>query len=370
MPDALHTVLWGLQLYQWLGLALSVLLSILVSRLVLAQMQRFFAVVLRKSGSVLTKQFVAAKLRPLTVVAIWWMLFHCVALLDLPSHFVDTLVPYKTFGMAFLIGWLGVQLVELFTAIYMNSELLRPHRSLSDMVVPVSMRSLKGVILLAVAVYIVYQVGEGDTLGRFLTGLGVAGLAASLAAQDTLKCFFSTLLLIGERSFKIGDRIAVGGMEGSVEQVGFRATRLRTADGSLLTVPNSTITSQSIANLSTRTFSRCKVTLLVNQDTAPAGIHGMRDAVRAWLNEHPKVKKDRIEVSVTRLTERGVEVTVDLCLIDVNPADEQDVKEEINCEVLRLCESLAGEGYRTPQAPLAAGTKPKSAFPQMVRLGT
>src|SRR5437763_9693919 len=120
------------------------------------------------------------------------------------------------------------------------------------------MLSLMGVLRLSSAVYVVYQIGEVDHLSRFLTGLGVAGLAASLAAQDALKSFFSTLLLIGERSFKIGDRIAVAGVEGVVEQVGFRATRLRTADGSLLTVPNSTITSGPIDNLTTRAFSRCK----------------------------------------------------------------------------------------------------------------
>src|SRR5262249_49485652 len=161
----------------------------------------------------------------------------------------------------------------------MNSELLRPHRSLSDMVVPVSMRTLKGAILLLVAVYVVYEVGEGDTLSRFLTGLGVAGLAASLAAQDALKGFYSTLLLTGERSVAIGDRIAVGGVEGVVEQVGFRATRLRTADGSLLTIPNSTIAAAAIDNLSTKTFSRCKVTLLVNYDTSPAHILALRDRI-------------------------------------------------------------------------------------------
>jgi MscS family membrane protein len=63
-----------------------------------------------------------------------------------------------------------------------------------------------------------------------LTGLGIAGLAASLAAQDAMKSYFGTLLLIGERTFKIGDRIIVNGAEGIVEQVGFRSTRLRTAD--------------------------------------------------------------------------------------------------------------------------------------------
>jgi MscS family membrane protein len=243
----------------------------------------------------------------------------------------------------------------------MNSELLRPHRSLSDMVVPVAMRTLKGIILLLVTVYVVYQVGEGDSLNRFLTGLGLAGLAVSLAAQDALKSFFSTLLLIGERSFKIGDTITVGNLEGEVEQVGFRATRLRTADGSLLTIPNATIASTPIDNRSTKAFSRCKASLLVNYDTAPERILALRDRIRAFLLQHPKVRQDKVDVSVNRLTDKGVEVTLDLYLAEVNPNSEQDLKEEINCEVLRLCGSLA-TGEAGVQHPLSPGEKVKGSL--------
>jgi MscS family membrane protein len=274
-------------------------------------------------------------------VAAWWFFFQALTLLDLPVRVVDRIEPFRTFGMAGLIAWLGLHLVDLATAVYMNSELLRPHRSLSDMIVPVSMRTLKGVILLSVAIYLIYKIGEGEYLNRFLTGLGVAGLAASLAAQDALKSFFSTLLLIGERSFKIGDKITVGGLEGVVEQVGFRATRLRTADGSLLTVPNSTIASAPIDNLSTKSFSRCKATLLVNYDATPERILGLRDRVRQWLTNHPKVRPDKVEVSVNRLTEKGVEVTLDLYLADTGGDAEKALKEEVNCEVLRLCQDFA-----------------------------
>src|SRR5262249_36677277 len=147
------------------------------SRLLLAQVHRLVALVLRKSGSVLTKAFVAAKLRPLTWVTALWLLFEALELLDLALGLVDGLLPVKTFGMAGIVAWFGVQLVDLATGIYTNSELLKPHRSLSDMVVPVSMRALKGLILLLVAVYVVYQYGEGESLNRFLTGLGFAGLA-------------------------------------------------------------------------------------------------------------------------------------------------------------------------------------------------
>jgi MscS family membrane protein len=349
VPDGLRFVFWKLQIYQWLGLALALVLGVLVPRLLLHEVHSLVAVVLRKSGSVLTRPFVASRLRPLTWMAAWWLFFQMIAVLDLPLHVLDRLLPLKVFGLAGLIGLFGVGFVDLVTAIYTNSELLRPHRSLSDMVVPVSMRLLKGGILLVVAVYLIYEVGEGDSLSRFLTGLGVAGLAASLAAQDALKSFFSTLLLIGERSFKIGDRIAVGGLEGVVEQVGFRATRLRTADGSLLTVPNSTITAGPIDNLTTRAFSRCKASLLINYDTEPEHILALRNSLRAWLVAHPKVRTDKVEVSVNRLTEQGVEVTLDLHLTE--PGGEQELKEEINYELLRLSRALEQE--RKVAHPLA-----------------
>jgi MscS family membrane protein len=350
VPDVLRAPLWRLQAYQWLGIILSVIFSVLVARLVLAQVYRLVALVLRKSGSVLSQQFIATKLRPFTWVTAWWMMFAGLNLLDLPVRFHDAIEPFKTFGMAGLVAWLGLHLVDLVTAIYMNSELLRPHRSLSDMIVPVSMRALKGLTLLLVAIYVIYQIGEGEYLNRFLTGLGVAGLAASLAAQDALKSFFSTLLLIGERSFKIGDKITVGGLEGTVELVGFRATRLRTADGSLLTVPNSTIASAAIENLTTKSFSRYKASLLVNYDATPERILALRDGIRKWLAKNMLVRQDKVDVSVTRLTEKGVEVTLDLQVRDGGADAEKTLKEEINCEVLRLCEQLGGRAHH----PLAA----------------
>jgi len=109
----------------------------------------------------------------------------------------------------------GLRLIDLSMGVYLNSDKLKPHRSLSDMIIPVSMRISKLVVILVVATYMVYEIGHIDLLTRFLTGLCVAGLAASLAAQDALKSFFGTLLLIGERAFKIGDRIMWPARRGS-----------------------------------------------------------------------------------------------------------------------------------------------------------
>jgi MscS family membrane protein len=249
IPEWARVAAGGLELYQWAGLVLTLVLSWVVAKLSLSSLEAVGVSVLKRSGSALTTPYVASKLRSLTWVGTCWLCFKFPVWLDLPLAWLNTILPARIFLLAGLLGWLGFQMIDLLMALYTNSELLRPHRSLSDMIVPVSMRLFKGMVLLLVSGYVVYHVGHGESLIRFVTGLGMAGLAASLAAQDILKSFFGTLLLIGERSFKLGDRIKVDGHEGIVEQVGFRSTRLRTPEGSLVTIPNSTITSGSILRM-------------------------------------------------------------------------------------------------------------------------
>jgi MscS family membrane protein len=238
-----------LELYQWLGLVVAVLVSWAGGRtLMTGILSRLVAWLLHRSGSALSTSFVISCLKPLTWLAGFWIFFELLTWLDFPVDIATTVFGTHKFLLAILFGWMGLRLVDLSMGIYLNSEVLKPHRSLSDMIMPVSMRITKMVVVLVIATYMIYQIGQIDLLTRFLTGLGVAGLAASLAAQDALKSFFGTLLLIGERAFKIGDRIQVASQAGIVEQVGFRATRLRTAEGSVLSIPNAVIASAPIEN--------------------------------------------------------------------------------------------------------------------------
>jgi MscS family membrane protein len=249
LPDVMQKSFGPLDYYQWVGLGVTLLFAGAMASVILGQVHILVGFLLRQSGSCLTRSFVAKKLRPLTWLLAAWLIFRMATVLDLPVASLDAVLALKKFLLAGLFAWCGFGIIDLALGIYMNSELLRPHRSLSDLIVPVSMRALKGITLVMVATYVVYQVGQGEMLTRFLTGLGVAGLAASLAAQDALKSFFGTLLLIGERSFKIGDRVQVDNKTvGTIELVGFRSTKLRTDEGSLVTVPNATLASASINN--------------------------------------------------------------------------------------------------------------------------
>ncbi len=306
----------------------------------MTQLYRLTSWRLRQSGSALTSKYICQKLRPLTWVAAWWLFFRLLSFLDLPVGLIDAVVPFKRFVLAALVGWLAFQLIDLITAICTNSELLRPHRNLSEMIVPVLVRTLKGAVILLVLTDLIYQVGEGESLGQFLTGLGVAGLTVSLAAQDALKSFFGTLLLISERSFRLGDRINVGGKEGVVEQVGFRSTRLRTPEGSLLTIPNATIASAGIDNLGVRSFQPYQTSVFISYETSFEELARFRDQLQEWLARQPGIDKDKADISIQGFSQHGVELRVNLQLVSAGGVEEKQVRDEINCAVLRLAQAM------------------------------
>jgi MscS family membrane protein len=352
-----------LDVYQWLGLVLAALASWAVARATTAVVTRLVAWLLRRGGSALSGGFVATALRPLTALAAVWVFFLLLAVLDLRVAVAGGVFAAEKFLLAALFGWLGVRLMDLSMAVYTNTEILLPHRSLSDMIVPVSVRLGKAVVLLVVLTYVIYQFGEIDLLGRFLTGLGVAGLAASLAAQDALKSYFGTLLLIGERVFKIGDRISVGGKEGVVEQVGFRSTRLRSAEGSLLTVPNAVIAGAPIENMGGRARRRFGTTVVARPGTPPERVQEFARRLRGWLERQPLVVRDKVDVQVQPATERGTELAVQMFLSPETPGDEARFRAALREEVLGLAESLrVGLASESPGALVeTAGEAPRAA---------
>ncbi len=355
LPEWAERHIGPLELYQWLGLTLAGMLSWLIAHLCLSRVHRVVGWFLQKSGSTLSTKFVSEKLTPLTWLAAVGLFAQVLEVLDLLVAAGNTLLPLKKFLVTALVAWLVLRIIDLVMAIYLNSEFLKPHRSLSDMVVPVSMRLVKGAVLILTVAYFIYEIGQGDLLGRFITGLGVAGLAASLAAQDALKSFFSTLLLIGERSFKIGDRIIVGNQEGVVEQVGFRSTRLRTKEYSVLTLPNSVIASAAIDNMGARSQRRLTTSILVHPQTPLPLLLELRDQLRAWLNEQPSVNPEKIDVHIHRIIDAGVELTVTLYLTTLDGAEETACREAIHCQLLATADQL-GVVLASTQQPLSPDT--------------
>ena len=187
----------------------------------------------------------------------------------------------------FTIGLLaGVQVIELGAAesfVMTSIEVLIT--VCIAMLAPILSKSLKATVVV-LAIVQVAQTLSGKEITSILAGLGIGGLAIALAAQDTIKNFFGSIVLIADKPFTIGDRINVDGHDGPVETVGMRSTQIRTLDGHLVTIPNGEMANKTIWNISKRPYIRKIFNLGLPYDTSPSKVREAKAIVEELLHNH------------------------------------------------------------------------------------
>src|SRR5262249_57218607 len=129
-----------------------------------------------------------------------------------------------------------------------------------------------------------------------LAGFGVGGLAIALAAQKTIETLFGGVSVISDRPVFVGDVCRFGDRSGVVEDIGLRSTRLRTADRTLVTVPNAQFSSMTLENFSRRDKMLLHFTLNLRRDTRPDQVRALLDSIGRILNEHHNVETGYLPV--------------------------------------------------------------------------
>lgn len=166
------------------------------------------------------------------------------------------------------ISWFLFNLVDL---VDLGVRRLMGHREatrIDDTVLSLIRKALRIFLLVVVALFVAENVFEQD-ITAWLAGLGIAGLAVSLAAQDSIKNVFGSITVLIDRPFSLGDRIIFNGIDGNVESIGLRSTKIRTMQGNVVTVPNMKFTDGIIENLTTRQFHHRQFKVTLSHDTPP-----------------------------------------------------------------------------------------------------
>ncbi|MFO0960109.1 MAG: mechanosensitive ion channel family protein [Isosphaeraceae bacterium] len=341
MPSGLRAVVLGLAVYQWLGLILIAAVSLPIGKGILTLADATAGRLLAVWGSNLGNEHAIRKLRPLGLQCGVWLVYQQLPLLDLPIEVVGQALTIFKLLWGVLLAWTVLCLIDLAAAIYQHGENLKVRNNLSDMIVPTAMRALKLATVVATLCWVVALLGNSEWLTKLIAGLGLIGLAASLAAQDTLKNFFGTLLLIGEHPFKIGDSIVVGGTEGTVESVGFRSTRIRTAEDSVATIPNSMIAGATIDNRGLRKARRYRTVVPLDYNTPIDRLMTLRDALREIVTCRPDIiRADKADVYIHGLGTAAIELLVNVFFWAESSREELEARDWLNREMLRLMDSL------------------------------
>ncbi|MDQ8145872.1 MAG: mechanosensitive ion channel family protein [Gemmatimonadota bacterium] len=192
----------------------------------------------------------------------------------------------------------------------------------------------------------------GYEVATLLAGLGIGGIAIAFAAQKTLEHFFGSVAIGIDQPFRVGDTIVVDGIEGEVEAIGLRSTRLRTADRTVVSLPNGRLADMRTENLGPRDRFRFRTRFGLAHGTPAATVTRVRDAVEAHLRAEPLVWADLVSVRVVALAEASIDLEV-VCWVRTTDGEVfKRVREGLLLGILRCIEG-AGSTLAFPRQSVA-----------------
>ena len=180
--------------------------------------------------------------------------------------------------------------------------------TMDDQLVPLLSR-LAGIVIWAVGVIYILDYLEINVTA-LLAGISIGGLAIALAAQDTVKNFFGSVMIFLDKPFQIGDWISFDNVDGVVERVGVRSTRVRTFANSLTYVPNGIFAEKVIDNMGLRVFRRYKTEIGITYDTPTYLIDLFVEGITELIAKHPFTRKDSYEVSLNAFGESSINILI------------------------------------------------------------
>ena len=182
------------------------------------------------------------------------------------------------------------RLIELL--VYELSNFAQRKDNLLDQTFVQMMRMIARIVVVVFgAIYLIRAI-SGKPLSALLAGLGIGGLAVALAAQDTLKNFFGSIMIMLDKPFTVGQRVTFGGYDGTVEEIGFRSTRMRTLSGHVVTIPNEKIATDSVENIARRPSIRRLSNITVTYDTPLDKVQKAVEIIREILDNHEGMDPD------------------------------------------------------------------------------
>jgi len=194
----------------------------------------------------------------------------------------------------------------------------------------------------------------GFNMSTALAGLGIGGLAIGFGAQKTIENLFGGVSVLGDEVFRVGDTCRFGDRTGTIEDIGLRSTRIRTEERSLLAIPNGTVATINLENLSRRDKILLKTNLSLRSETKADHIRFILAELRRLLYSHPKVESGSVRVRLSDIAGAApiVEVLAYILTQDFN--EFAAIREDVLLRMLDVVES-SGSGLALPSQTLYLG---------------
>jgi len=248
----------------------------------------------------------------------------------------DLLIHILKSGVIFMISW-GLYNLSSSSSVVFSKINKKYHMNIDEILIPLFSRTLR-IVIIAISFSIIAQEFGYDVNG-FVAGLGIGGLAFALAAKDALANMFGGIIIITEKPFTIGDWVHTPSVEGTVEDISFRSTKVRTFAQALVTVPNATLSNEPITNWSKMGKRQITFNLTLTYETPREKVETIVRQVEYLLKNHPEIHPETIFVNFDAYRENGIDIFLYFFTKTTDWGHYLKVREEINLHIYDLLES-------------------------------
>jgi MscS family membrane protein len=263
--EELRRPLAGIPLWQYIATAIYILLAFVAARLVnylvTVQARRLFVRAKWDFGEVIINLLHG----PVKMLVLVVLLQMGLRLFEWPAWLEAWLGKALYVALACSVTYMAMKLVDVAGGYWRSRPGIKDDKTFNNLLIPLISKTIKGFVLI-MAVLVTLD-NLNFNIRTLLAGVSISGLALGLAAQDTVGNLFGAAAVFMDKPFKIGDRIQTSGIDGIVEEMGLRSTRVRNLDGHLITVPNKAMGNSTITNISRRPNIKTTMNIGVTYDT-------------------------------------------------------------------------------------------------------
>jgi len=180
----------------------------------------------------------------------------------------------------------------------------------------------------------------GINVTALFASLGLGGLAFALAAKDTASNLFGSFALLADKSIRIGEWVKVGGVEGVVEDMGMRTTKIRSFGKSLITVPNQIVSNSPIENFSRRGVRRIKINIGLTYSTNSNQITNIVKEIKDMLKANEGIsQKETLLVNFNKFEDSTLNIFIYTFTNTSNWGRYLRIREEVHIGIMKIVEN-------------------------------
>lgn len=333
---------FGLAIWQYIGLLFLLVIAMLVHALLSRMLNPIVGRFARSKHfpSLIKTRRISRIAQLLSIVIILRLIQLFLPPLQLPIQTVSFAIATISILTILMIVLILMQIIEIAIT-YAERFTKKTDSKMDEQLVPIVKRSLQAVVIVAGIIHALRTLDVDIT--TLIAGISIGGLALALAAQDTLKNLFGSLTIFLDRPFQIGDWINFSDTDGTVEEVGFRSTRVRTFANSLVYVPNGKLADMVINNYGLRVYRRFSTKVTIAYSTPPVLIEAFVEGIRHIVEKHPHTRKDAFEVHLNEMSASSLDILLYIFFKVPDWSQELKARHEVLLSIIELAQLLGVE---------------------------